>query len=150
MLRQQTQKRQTGFTLLEVMVVIVILGIIASMVVPNLIGNQEEAARQKAVVDIQQLESALDMYRLRNGFYPTTEQGLDALVTAANSQPVPRSFPEGGFIRRLPKDPWNEDYLLVSPGQVGRIDIFSKGPDRVAGTDDDVGNWNLDGESSEK
>ncbi len=137
-------QRQRGFTLLEVMVVIVILGIIASMVVPNLIGNQETAARQKAVVDIQQLESALDMYRLRNGFYPTTEQGLDALVNAPSSQPVPRSFPEGGFIRRLPKDPWGEDYILVSPGQVGRIDIFSKGPDRVAGTDDDIGNWNLD------
>lgn len=147
MLRQQTF-RQQGFTLLEVMVVIVILGIIASMVVPNLIGNQEAAAKQKAVVDIQQLESALDMYRLRNGFYPTTEQGLDALVTASSSQPVPRSFPDGGFIRRLPKDPWNEDYLLVSPGQVGRIDIFSKGPDRVAGTDDDIGNWNLEGEQS--
>ncbi|KKO44597.1 general secretion pathway protein GspG [Arsukibacterium ikkense] len=135
---------QQGFTLLEVMVVIVILGIIASMVVPNLMGNQEQAARQKVVVDIQQLESALDMYRLRNGFYPTTEQGMQALVTAPTTQPVPRSFPDGGFIRRLPKDPWNEDYILVSPGQLGRIDVYSKGPDRVAGTDDDIGNWNLD------
>ncbi|MDX3772722.1 type II secretion system major pseudopilin GspG [Chromatiaceae bacterium AAb-1] len=141
-------QRQKGFTLLEVMVVIVILGIIASMVVPNLIGNQEAAARQKVVVDIQQLESALDMYRLRNGFYPTTEQGLQALVTAPSSQPVPRSFPEGGFIRRLPQDPWGEDYILVSPGQLGRIDVFSKGPDRVAGTDDDIGNWNLNNENT--
>lgn len=141
---------QKGFTLLEVMVVIVILGIIASMVVPNLMGNQEQAARQKVVVDIQQLESALDMYRLRNGFYPTTEQGIESLVTAPTSQPAPRSFPEGGFIRRLPKDPWNEDYIMVSPGQLGRIDVYSKGPDRVAGTDDDIGNWNLDAvESSE-
>lgn len=139
---------QKGFTLLEVMVVIVILGIIASMVVPNLMGNQEQAARQKVVVDIQQLESALDMYRLRNSFYPTTEQGLEALVNPATSQPVPRSFPEGGFIRRLPKDPWGEDYILVSPGQMGRIDVFSKGPDRVAGTDDDIGNWNLDMDGS--
>jgi general secretion pathway protein G len=135
---------QKGFTLLEVMVVIVILGIIASMVVPNLMGNQEQAARQKAVVDIQQLESALDMYRLRNGFYPTTEQTMQALVTAPTTQPAPRSFPEGGFVRRLPKDPWNEDYILVSPGQLGRIDVYSKGPDRVAGTEDDIGNWNLD------
>ncbi|WP_213995099.1 type II secretion system major pseudopilin GspG [Arsukibacterium sp.] len=142
---RQTQK---GFTLLEVMVVIVILGIIASMVVPNLMGNQEQAARQKVVVDIQQLESALDMYRLRNGFYPTTEQGIESLVTAPTSQPAPRSFPEGGFIRRLPKDPWNEDYIMVSPGQLGRIDVYSKGPDRVAGTDDDIGNWNLDAEES--
>lgn len=140
--------KQRGFTLLEVMVVIVILGIIASMVVPNLMGNQEQAARQKVVVDIQQLESALDMYRLRNGFYPTTEQGLEALVNPATSQPVPRVFPDGGFVRRLPKDPWGEEYILVSPGQMGRIDIFSKGPDRVAGTDDDIGNWNLDADSS--
>ncbi|MDX1391901.1 MAG: type II secretion system major pseudopilin GspG [Rheinheimera sp.] len=147
MARQQ-QRKQQGFTLLEVMVVIVILGIIASMVVPNLMGNKEQADRQKAVVDIQQLESALDMYKLRNGFYPTTEQGMQALVTAATSQPVPRAFPDGGYIRRLPKDPWDEDYILVSPGQVGRIDILSKGPDRTAGTDDDIGNWNLDGNES--
>lgn len=147
MARQQ-QRKQQGFTLLEVMVVIVILGIIASMVVPNLMGNKEQADRQKAVVDIQQLESALDMYKLRNGFYPTTEQGMQALVSAATSQPVPRAFPDGGYIRRLPKDPWDEDYILVSPGQVGRIDILSKGPDRTAGTDDDIGNWNLDGNES--
>lgn len=144
MLRQ----KQQGFTLLEVMVVIVILGIIASMVVPNLMGSQEQAARQKVVVDIRVLEEALDMYRLRNGFYPTTEQGLEALVTASSSQPVPRVFPEGGFIRRLPKDPWGEDYMLVSPGQLGRIDVFSKGPDRVAGTNDDIGNWNLDADGA--
>lgn len=143
-MKRQQNNKQRGFTLLEVMVVIVILGIIASMVVPNLIGNQEQAARQKAVVDIQQLESALDMYRLRNGFYPTTEQGMQALVTAPTSQPVPRAFPDGGFIRRLPKDPWDEDYILISPGQVGRIDILTKGPDRTAGTEDDIGNWNLD------
>lgn len=143
-MKRQQNNKQRGFTLLEVMVVIVILGIIASMVVPNLIGNQEQAARQKAVVDIQQLESALDMYRLRNGFYPTTEQGMQALVTAPTSLPVPRAFPDGGFIRRLPKDPWDEDYILISPGQVGRIDILTKGPDRTAGTEDDIGNWNLD------
>ncbi|MCB5227251.1 type II secretion system major pseudopilin GspG [Alishewanella sp. 16-MA] len=141
-------KKSAGFTLLEVMVVIVILGLLASFVVPNLMGNQEEAARQKVVVDIQQLENALDMYRLRNSFYPTTEQGLEALVTAPTSQPVPRSYPEDGFIRRLPKDPWGEEYILISPGQMGRLDVFSKGPDRVTGTDDDIGNWNLDGSNS--
>ncbi|MCH8537052.1 MAG: type II secretion system major pseudopilin GspG [Alkalimonas sp.] len=137
-------KKQQGFSLLELMVVIVILGIIASLVVPNVMGNKEEADRQKAVVDIQQLENALDMYRLRNGFYPTTEQGLRALVEPATSEPVPRSFPEGGFIRRLPRDPWGQDYQLASPGQFGRIDIFSMGPDGVPGTDDDIGNWDID------
>ena len=87
-------QQQRGFTLLEVMVVIVILGIIASMVVPNLMGNKEQADRQKVVVDIQQLENGLDLYKLNNGFYPTTEQGLQALVNQATSEPIPRSFPE--------------------------------------------------------
>lgn len=136
--------KQRGFSLLELMVVIVILGIIASLVVPNVMGNKEEADRQKAVVDIQQLENALDMYRLRNGFYPTSEQGLRALVEPATTEPVPRSFPEGGFIRRLPRDPWGRDYQLASPGQFGRIDVFSMGPDGIPGTDDDVGNWDID------
>lgn len=134
-------KKNAGFTLLEVMVVIVILGIIASMVVPNLLENKEAADQQKAMVDIQQLEAALDMYKLRNGFYPVTEQGLQALVVAPTSQPTPRVFPDGGFIKRLPKDPWGEDYIMVSPGQLSRIDLFSKGPDRTEGTDDDIGNW---------
>jgi len=142
-------QRQKGFTLLEVMVVIVILGIIASMVVPNLIGNQEKAAKQKVVVDIQQIQNALDLYKLNNGFYPTTEQGLQALVTQSTSEPIPRSFPEGGFVKRLQKDPWDNDYQLVSPGEMGRIDVFSMGPDRVAGTEDDIGNWNLDSQEQQ-
>ncbi|OBP13265.1 type II secretion system protein GspG [Rheinheimera sp. SA_1] len=138
-------QQQRGFTLLEVMVVIVILGIIASMVVPNLMGNKEQADRQKVVVDIQQLENGLDLYKLNNGFYPTTEQGMQALVTQATSEPIPRSFPEGGFVKRLPKDPWGGEYQLASPGEMGRIDVFSMGPDQTAGTEDDIGNWNLDG-----
>ncbi|WP_031570250.1 type II secretion system major pseudopilin GspG [Rheinheimera texasensis] len=138
-------QRSRGFTLLEVMVVIVILGIIASMVVPNLMGNKEQADKQKVVVDIQQLENALDLYKMQNGFYPTTEQGLQALTTQPTSEPMPRSYPEGGYIKRLPKDPWNGEYQLASPGEMGKIDIFSAGPDRSAGTEDDIGNWNLDG-----
>lgn len=143
-------QQQRGFTLLEVMVVIVILGIIASMVVPNLMGNKEKADQQKVVVDIQQLENALDLYKLNNGFYPTTEQGLQALVTQATTEPVPRSFPEGGFVKRLPKDPWNGEYQLASPGEMGKIDVYSMGPDRTAGTEDDIGNWNLDGDSADQ
>ncbi|GLS83471.1 type II secretion system major pseudopilin GspG [Paraferrimonas haliotis] len=136
-------KRQTGFTLLEVMVVIVILGILASLVVPNLMGNKEQADRQKAVSDIVALESALDMYRLNNNRYPTTEQGLDALVNRPTISPEPRNYPDGGFIKRLPTDPWGNEYLLVSPGEFGRVDVFSMGPDMEPGTDDDIGNWNL-------
>ncbi len=137
-------QQQRGFTLLEVMVVIVILGIIASMVVPNLMGNKEKADFQKVTVDVQQLENALDMYKLNNGFYPTTEQGLQALVSQVTTEPMPRSFPDGGYVKRLPKDPWNGDYQLVSPGEMGKIDVFSMGPDGTAGTEDDIGNWSQD------
>ncbi|AZG71596.1 type II secretion system major pseudopilin GspG [Shewanella livingstonensis] len=135
--------KQRGFTLLEVMVVIVILGILASMVVPNLMGNKDKADQQKAVSDIVALENALDMYKLDNSIYPTTEQGLDALVQKPNSSPEPRNFREGGYVKRLPQDPWRSDYLLLSPGENGKIDIFSAGPDGQPGSEDDIGSWNL-------
>lgn len=138
-------KKQNGFSLLEVMVVLVIIGLILGMVVPNLMGNKDTADKQKVAVDIQQLENALDMYKLQQGYYPTTDQGLEALVTAPNSEPLPRNYPQGGYIKRLPDDPWGSPYQLVSPGEMGTVDIFSTGPDRTAGTDDDIGNWNMDG-----
>ncbi|WP_448213676.1 type II secretion system major pseudopilin GspG [Colwellia sp. MEBiC06753] len=137
------QQRQSGFTLLEVMVVIVILGILASMVVPNLMGSQERANVQKAVSDITALETSLSMYKMDNYNYPTTEQGLEALVTQTDVEPLPRRFPEDGYIKRLPNDPWGNEYQLLNPGEMGKIDIFSMGPDGEAGTDDDIGNWNL-------
>lgn len=137
------QQRQRGFTLLEIMVVIVILGILASLVVPNLMGNKEKADHQKVVSDIVALESALDMYKLDNSRYPTTEQGLQALVTKPSAQPEPRSYPQGGYIRRLPEDPWGADYQLLSPGQHGQLDIFSYGPDGIPDTEDDIGNWTI-------
>jgi general secretion pathway protein G len=137
-------QRQRGFTLLEIMVVIVILGILASLVVPNLMGNKEQADRQKAVSDIVALENALDMYKLDNSRYPTTEQGLEALVSKPQGEPEPRNYKDEGYIRRLPQDPWGNDYQLMSPGEHGKIDIFSMGVDGEAGTDDDIGNWNMD------
>ncbi|GGB71634.1 type II secretion system major pseudopilin GspG [Shewanella inventionis] len=139
----QQHSKQRGFTLLEVMVVIVILGILASMVVPNLMGNKDKADQQKAVSDIVALENALDMYKLDNSIYPTTEQGLDALVQKSTSSPEPRNFRDGGYVKRLPQDPWRNDYFLLSPGENGKIDIFSAGPDGQAGTEDDIGSWNL-------
>ena len=129
--------------MIEIMVVLLIIGIMASMVAPTILGNQEEAQIKKAAVDIQQLESALEMYKLKNNNFPTTEQGLEALVTAPTFEPLPRNFPEGGFIKRLPEDPWGNPYQLLSPGELGVVDIFSNGPDREPGTDDDIGNWNL-------
>ncbi|QPG05573.1 type II secretion system major pseudopilin GspG [Salinimonas marina] len=136
--------RHAGFTLIEVMVVLLIIGIMASIVAPNIMGNQEDAKLQKAAVDIQQLESAVEMYKLKNSQFPTTEQGLEALVTEPTIEPLPRNYPQGGFIKRLPEDPWNNPYVLISPGEMGQIDIFSNGPDQQPGTDDDIGNWNLD------
>ncbi|MGL5464984.1 MAG: GspG family T2SS major pseudopilin variant ExeG, partial [Aeromonas veronii] len=105
--------------------------------------NKEKADQQKAVSDIVALENALDMYKLDNNRYPTTEQGLDALVTKPSIDPAPRSYRDGGYIKRLPQDPWGNPYQLLSPGQFGKIDIFSMGLDGEAGTDDDIGNWNL-------
>jgi general secretion pathway protein G len=137
------QRRVSGFTLLEVMVVLVIIGIIAGMVVPNLMGSQDTAREQKAVIDIGTIESALTMYRSQNYDYPTTEQGLEALVTETDIEPLPRRFQEGGYLQRLPKDPWGNDYQLLNPGENGTFDVFSMGPDGEAGTDDDIGNWNL-------
>lgn len=126
----RTQKPRAGFTLLEVMVVIVILGVLASLVVPNLLGNKEKADRQKAISDIVALENALDMYRLDNGRYPTTEQGLEALIQQPANMADARNYRTGGYIKRLPKDPWGNDYqylsrvkkgcLMFTPGQMVR------------------------------
>jgi len=136
-------KRQRGFTLLEIMVVIVILGILASIVVPNLMGNKDQADRQKAVTDIVALENALDMYKLDNVRYPSTEQGLEALVSKPDGDPIPKNYKDGGYIKRLPDDPWQNPYQLLSPGEHSSVDVFSMGPDGQAGTDDDIGNWSL-------
>jgi general secretion pathway protein G len=136
-------KKAQGFTLLEVMVVIVILGILASMVVPNLLGSQDRANMQKAVSDVTALETSLSLYKMDNYDYPSTEQGLEALVDQTDIEPEPRRFPEDGYIKRLPKDPWGNDYVLLNPGEQGRMDVFSVGPDGEAGTEDDIGNWNL-------
>ncbi|ASD65914.1 type II secretion system major pseudopilin GspG [Pseudoalteromonas piscicida] len=139
-------KKQSGFSLLEVMVVLVIIGMILSIVAPNVMGQQEEAAKEKARLDIRQIEDAMKMYKLKNKRYPTTEQGLEALVTQTNIDPVPKRFPEGGFISKLPEDPWGNPYQLVSPGEMSQIDIFSMGPDGEVGTDDDIGNWDTEDE----
>ncbi|EEW07907.1 General secretion pathway protein G precursor [Vibrio mimicus VM603] len=138
-------RKQAGFTLLEVMVVVVILGILASFVVPNLLGNKEKADQQKAVTDIVALENALDMYKLDNSVYPTTDQGLDALVNKPNN-PEPRNYRDGGYIKRLPKDPWGNDYQYLSPGDKGTIDVFTLGADGQEGGEGpsaDIGNWNI-------
>ena len=139
--------KQRGFTLMELMVVIVILGVLASLVVPNLMGNKDRADRQKAVTDIVALENALDMYKLDNHRYPTTEQGMEALVTAPTLTPLAENYSTDGYIRRLPNDPWGNDYILIIPGEHGAVDITSAGPDGEAGTADDINNWDNDKKS---
>lgn len=144
-MKKRTAAKQSGFTLLEVMVVVVILGILASVVVPNLLGNKEKADQQKAITDIVALENALDMYKLDNSVYPTTDQGLEALVSKPSS-PEPRNYRDGGYIKRLPKDPWGNDYQYLSPGDKGTIDVFTLGADGQEGGEginSDIGNWNI-------
>jgi general secretion pathway protein G len=106
-------------------------------------GSQERANMQKAVSDVTALETSLSLYKMDNYDYPSTEQGLEALVEQTDLEPEPRRFPEDGYIKRLPKDPWGSEYILLNPGEQSKMDVFSMGPDREAGTEDDIGNWNL-------
>lgn len=136
--------KQSGLTLIELMVVIVILGILSALIVPNVLGYLEKANKQKVVSDITSLENSLEAYRLDNKRYPTTEQGLDAIVNEPTIEPKPKAYREGGYIRRLPEDPWGNQYQIRQPGEHGKIDIYSFGEDGEPDTDDDIGNWNLD------
>jgi len=138
--------RRRGFTLLEVMVVIVILGILAALVVPNIISRPDEARVIAAKQDIASLMQALKLYRLDNQRYPTTEQGLQALTTKPAGSPIPTNWKAGGYVERLPKDPWGNPYQYLNPGVRGEIDVFSLGADGTLGgegTNADIGSWNL-------
>ena len=140
-------RNQKGFTLIEIMVVVVILGILAALVVPRLLGRPEEAKRTKAAVDIKGLEEALGMYKLDNGFYPSTDQGLRALVTAPETGRIPKKYHEGGYLKKVPEDPWGNDYVYLSPGIHGDIDIISYGADGEPGgegSDADISNWEIE------
>ena len=140
-------KRQNGFTLIEIMVVVLILGILAAMVVPNIMDEPDKARVVKAKQDIRSLENALNLYKLDNFVYPSTDQGLEALVKKPDIPPEPPKWKAGGYIDRLPNDPWGRAYQYLQPGQHGAVDIYSLGADgRLGGEDDDadIGNWNLD------
>ncbi|HFC54296.1 MAG TPA: type II secretion system protein GspG [Gammaproteobacteria bacterium] len=136
-----------GFTLIEVMVVVVILGILAAVVVPRIMDRPDTARITKARQDIRVLEGALNLYKLDNHFYPSTEQGLEALVQQPSGEPEPRNWKQGGYIDRLPVDPWGNPYQYLNPGEHGTIDIYSLGADGQLGGSDlaaDIGNWNLE------
>ncbi len=138
-----SRRSSKGFTLIEVMVVVVILSILAAIVVPKIMDRPEQARITKAKSDIRALEAALNLYRLDNMIYPTTDQGLEALVNKPNDSPEPRNWKEGGYLDRLPVDPWGNTYMFLNPGSHGTIDIYSAGLDSQS-TDDDIGNWNLE------
>ena len=136
--------RHAGFTLIEVLVVVVILGILAALVVPRIMDRPDEAKRVAAKADVGAIVQALKLYRLDNGFYPTTEQGLGALVNRPATNPAPGNWKQGGYLERLPKDPWGGDYQYLSPGVKGEIDVFSLGADKARGGEGnaaDIGNW---------
>lgn len=138
--------RVGGFTLLEVLVVMVILGLLATLIAPKILGRTDEARVVAARHDIASLMQALKLYRLDNLRYPVTEQGLEALVTKPTAGPLPANWRQGGYIERLPRDPWGTPYQYIAPGVRGEIDVFSFGADGVAGgtgNDADIGSWNL-------
>lgn len=139
---------EKGFTLIEIMVVIIILGILASYVAVKLTGNTEKARRTQAKVQIQTFETALELYKLDNGDYPSTDQGLEALVQPPTVGKLPRKWRKGGYLRngRIPKDPWDNAYVYLSPGLHGDYDIMSYGADNEPGgegKDADVDSWEI-------
>ncbi|WP_283956539.1 type II secretion system major pseudopilin GspG [Azotobacter chroococcum] len=136
-------QRQQGFTLLEIMVVLVILGLLVALVAPNVLQNQDRAMVEKAKADVALLEQALDMYKLDNFQYPTTNQGLEALVTKPEIDPQPKRYNSNGYIKRLPQDPWGNPYQYLQPGTKKAFDVYSLGADGEMGGEGlaaDIGN----------
>jgi general secretion pathway protein G len=146
-MRPRLTRGQEGFTLIEILVVVVILGILASIIVPKIMKRPEEARRTKATVDIKAIETALNLYRLDNGVYPSTEQGLEALVAKPTTGIIPKNWKEDGYLDKVPKDPWGNLFVYLCPGVHKEFDLVSLGADGVEGgegKDADIQNWNLD------
>lgn len=138
-------KQSRGFSLIEIMVVVVILGILSAIVVPKLMSRPDDARLVKAKQDILAIQTSLNLYKLDNGFYPSTDQGLSALVTKPNTSPIPKHWHQ--YLPSLPVDPWDEAYMYLNPGQHSEIDVFSYGPGGAAageGSDKIIGNWETD------
>ncbi len=138
-----------GFTLIELMVVIIILGVLAMWVAPKIMDRPGEARQMKVRLDIQNLETALKLYKLDNGSYPSTEQGLQALVEMPETGVIPKKWKKGGYLEKgkVPKDPWSNDFVYLSPGLKGDFDIISYGADGAPGGEDenkDINNWEIE------
>jgi general secretion pathway protein G len=146
---RNNKNAQAGFTLIELMVVIVILGVLAGMIIPRIMGRPDEARQAKAKIQMTALESALKLYKLDNGGYPTTEQGLQALVEAPTVGNLPKNWREDGYLDkgRIPKDPWGNEFVYLSPGSHGDFDLICLGKDGEfggEGVDQDINNWELE------
>lgn len=136
--------RRKGFTLIEIMVVVVIIGLLSALVGPRLIGQSEEAKIRTTQTQIAQLEQTLGLFHLDNGFYPTTDQGLAALVEEPSSPPEPLNYKKGGYMKKVPKDAWGREFVYECPGEHGDFDIISYGADGAEGGEDggaDISNW---------
>ncbi|MEJ6540665.1 MAG: type II secretion system major pseudopilin GspG [Halioglobus sp.] len=141
-------KRNAGFSLVEILVVLVIMGLLISVVAPTVLNRADDARVQKAQADFKAIETSLKIYRLDNYVYPTTEQGLQALVEPSTLDPEPRNFKAGGYLEELPIDPWGRPYLYLSPGEYREVDIYSLGADGLSGGEGqraDIGNWKEEG-----
>ena len=144
MTRRTVRPRDRGFSLVEILVVLVIMGLLISVVAPTVLNRADEARVQKVAADFKAIETALKIYRLDNYVYPTTEQGLEALVTPSNLEPEPRNFKEGGYLAEVPRDPWGRPYLYLNPGEHGEVDLYTLGADGLSGGEGqnaDIGNW---------
>jgi general secretion pathway protein G len=130
--------KSSGFTLIEVMVVVVILGILAAIIVPKIMSRPEQARIVKVKQDIMAIQSALDLYKLDNSFYPTTDQGLQALITKPTTDPIPQNWKSDGYLQQLPTDPWNQPYQYINDNE--KLKIFSYGPKGKNGNTE-IGNW---------
>ena len=142
--RRSGRRMQSGFTLIEMMVVIAIIGVLAALIVPKIMSRPDQARRVAATQDISTVMQALKLYRLDNGRYPTSEQGLRALVEKPTADPIPNNWKDGGYLERLPNDPWGNPYQYLNPGVHGEIDVLSYGADGKAGgegNDADIGSW---------
>jgi general secretion pathway protein G len=138
-------QQQRGFSLIEIMVVVVILGILAALVVPQIISRPDDARLLKAKQDVLSIQNALELYRLDNGVYPSTEQGLMALVSKPTSNPPPHDWHV--YLKTLPHDPWGREYLYLNPGQHGEFDVFTYGANGQPGGEGinrEIGNWNAE------
>jgi general secretion pathway protein G len=147
--KKMKRRNEAGFTLIELMVVVVIIGILAGLIVPRIMGSDDKAREAKTKMQIESLETALKMYKLDNGSYPTTEQGLKALVETPTAGNLPKNWRQGGYLEKgkVPKDPWNNEFIYISPGMHGDFDLSSYGADGEAGGEGknkDINNWEIE------